>query len=161
MLALNLYGAPRSCVPELGPVTADRTNLGTTERLCDAVNEMVEKAPTLFGRLELLARLQDTSDDDLPLPLLPSCTSREFRRAVEITHLDLLYQWLSRSWELRIADTRIHYTRLGREPRRLITRALETESYRQLLPPQADPSHREHFLLDMRILLNLVNGSFE
>lgn len=160
MLAFRVGGSSHSAV--FNATTCDPgMELGTTDRARDAVMEMLEQTPTLFGRLEILSNLQNTSDENLPMPEELSCTRREFRRAVELSHLELLYQWLSRSWELRLADTRIHFNRLGGEPNRLVSRALETESYRRLVPPQADQSHRDHFLMDIHALLCLVIGSFD
>lgn len=161
MIALNLGGTLSLHAAELRPMFAAATELGATEHVREAVREITEEMPTVFGRLELLSKLQEAADDSLPIQSAMPCTIQQFRRAVETTHLDLLYQWLSRSWEYRLADMRIYFSRRGKDAHRAITHMLKTESYRQMVPAQAQQDHKDHFLMHAPILLNLAIRSFE
>ena len=150
-----------SVAHDAGALPEAETEFGTTERLRDAVNEIVEQTPTVFGRLEALANLQKAPDEGLPIPTNLSCTSEQFRRAIESSHLDMLCLWLSRRWEYRLADARIYFTRRSQQAAQASTRMQQTESYRRLVPAQAQECQKEHFLMEVRILLSLAAASLE
>lgn len=156
MTALELGSSARSTALELAPLFATGPELGTTERAREFVSEMIEGTPTLFGRLEVLANLQEALDRDIQLTADPTLERGEMRKALQRAHKDILCQWLSRSFAHRLTDMTVYFGRLGAKGKGILTNMIQTEGYRRLIPQNADPCHHQHFLADVRVLLALV-----
>lgn len=105
-------------------------------------------APTLFGRLVLLASLRDPRTGKYSHPDLQSLGPQEAERILRSCHQQVFHQWISSGLAEQKADLSEYLRSMG-GPR-------DALPYRNLAPVSAREVERQLYLTDLETLLELL-----
>lgn len=126
----------------------------------DLWRRTLAQIPSVFGRLDYLARLRDPNSGAYQHHGLAQVFgAEEADRALRESHLSSFQEWLAMSLEHQKTDLAVFFSGLLVERRTLIETWLRLAHYRNLIPAAVPEPERALFLADIEILLRaLRNG---
>jgi hypothetical protein len=126
----------------------------------DLWRRTLAQIPSVFGRLDYLARLRDPNSGAYQHHGLAQVFGAdEADRALRESHLTSFQEWLGMSFEHQKTDLAVFFSGLLVERRTLVETWLRLAHYRNLIPAAAPEPERALFLADVEILLRaLRNG---
>lgn len=126
----------------------------------DLWRRTLAQIPSVFGRLDYLARLRDPNSGVYQHHGLAQVFgAEEADRALRQSHLSCFLEWLRMSLEHQKADLAVFFTSVLVERQTMIETWLRLAHYRNLIPAAAPEPERALFLADIETLLRaLRNG---
>lgn len=126
----------------------------------DLWRRTLAQIPSVFGRLDYLARLRDPNTGEYRHHGLAQVFGEEeANRALKDSHSLSFQQWLEMSLEHQKADLALFFTGLLVERRTLIETWLRLAHYRNLIPEGAGDPERILFMEDLETLLKALKGA--
>lgn len=126
----------------------------------DLWRRTLAQIPSVFGRLDYLARLRDPNSGVYQHHGLAQIFGvEEADQALRESHEICFREWLKMSLEYQRTDLALFFSGLVVERHTLIETWLRLAHYRNLMPAAAGEPERAHFLGDIEVLLQgLKNG---
>ncbi len=119
--------------------------------------EIIEMAPTAFGKLVYVASLRDENKGTYQHYALEECATREEGdHFLTHMHRQLFYGWLNLSLEEQVADLTLYLHDLPAEPNVVLETWRKVEPFGFYVPAGAGRGDRELFLTDLRIIVDLL-----
>jgi len=128
----------------------------------DLWRRTLAQIPSVFGRLDYLARLRDPNSGQYQHHGLAQVFgAEEADRALRDSHLLSFQQWLEMNLEHQKSDLALFFSGLVVERRTLIETWLRLAHYRNLIPAAAGEPERLLFMEDIETLLKALKSGAE
>ena len=149
-----IVGAP---APEIGKRRKSVEMEGLVARHLEGVTASI---PTLMGRLARIAGARDPGTGLYRWPELDVLPRQgEVSERVRRIHQQILWQWLGESFSFRTADMVLWLASEGAQE--LAGKLLLAGKYDQLLPFRVPEYEREHFLMDVELVVTMAASRLE
>jgi hypothetical protein len=126
----------------------------------DLWRRTLAQIPSVFGRLDYLARLRDPNTGVYQHHGLAQVFgAAEADRAMRESHLASFQEWLNLSMEHQKTDLAVFFSGLLVERQTLIETWLRLGHYRNLIPAAAPEAERALFLADVEALLRALRSA--